>query len=150
MKCPACDNPLKEYDAGSVVIDICDTGCSGIWFDAGELEEVDESAEPFPAELLRANKNSKVVLDHYKPRPCPRCSNSLLSRRLYDPASEIELDECLQCAGLWLDIGELELLRDENEQRDMRATVLREFNTQADADSAGRVRAIIRLLFCES
>lgn len=39
MRCPKCGEPLKERSFQKVLIDQC-TGCSGIWLDAGELEEV--------------------------------------------------------------------------------------------------------------
>jgi len=39
MKCPKCGAPLKERSFQKIQIDQC-TGCSGIWLDAGELEQV--------------------------------------------------------------------------------------------------------------
>ena len=39
MRCPKCGEPLKERSFQKILIDQC-TGCSGIWLDAGELEEV--------------------------------------------------------------------------------------------------------------
>lgn len=39
MRCPKCGEPLKERSFQKVLIDQC-TGCSGIWLDAGELEDV--------------------------------------------------------------------------------------------------------------
>ena len=41
MKCPQCGQPLKERSFQKIQIDQC-TGCSGIWLDAGELEQVAE------------------------------------------------------------------------------------------------------------
>ena len=45
MKCPACFNQLTEMQVGSLVVDVCDGGCGGIWFDAFELQQVDEEDE---------------------------------------------------------------------------------------------------------
>ena len=42
MKCPACKNPLLEKDAEGMTLDVCYGGCGGIWFDAFELQRVDE------------------------------------------------------------------------------------------------------------
>ncbi|MGH7846006.1 MAG: zf-TFIIB domain-containing protein [Candidatus Binatia bacterium] len=39
MRCPKCGASLKERSFTKVLIDQC-TGCGGIWFDAGELEQV--------------------------------------------------------------------------------------------------------------
>jgi uncharacterized protein len=37
MKCPACFNELTQLQVGSLVVDVCQGGCGGIWFDAFEL-----------------------------------------------------------------------------------------------------------------
>lgn len=37
MKCPKCGGTLKETDFQHIKVDIC-SDCSGIWFDAGEVE----------------------------------------------------------------------------------------------------------------
>ena len=42
--CPKCGEPLKERSFQKIEIDQC-TGCSGIWLDAGELEQVAEKDE---------------------------------------------------------------------------------------------------------
>jgi Uncharacterized protein conserved in bacteria len=36
MKCPVCDENLREIDKYGVHIDIC-PGCKGMWLDRGEL-----------------------------------------------------------------------------------------------------------------
>lgn len=41
MRCPKCGEPLKERTFQKIQIDQC-TGCSGIWLDSGELEQVAE------------------------------------------------------------------------------------------------------------
>ena len=39
MKCPKCGHDMKEEDLEGVEIDRC-TFCEGIFFDAGELEQL--------------------------------------------------------------------------------------------------------------
>ena len=39
MKCPKCGNDLKEEALEGIKVDRC-TSCEGIYFDAGELEQV--------------------------------------------------------------------------------------------------------------
>lgn len=41
MRCPKCGQPLYEIDYRGVKIDRC-PGCSGVWLDAGELEQVSQ------------------------------------------------------------------------------------------------------------
>jgi Zn-finger nucleic acid-binding protein len=43
---------LREVTTGVLVVDVCDGGCGGIWFDAGELRRVDEAHEPVDRSLL--------------------------------------------------------------------------------------------------
>jgi len=40
---------------------------------------------------------------------CPVCKNAMITLELED----VEIDHCLDCGGIWLDAGELELLLDE-------------------------------------
>ena len=44
MRCPKCGESLKARSFQKIEIDQC-TGCSGIWLDAGELEQVAEKEE---------------------------------------------------------------------------------------------------------
>ena len=39
MKCPVCDETLREVQKHGVNVDIC-PGCKGIWLDRGELEKI--------------------------------------------------------------------------------------------------------------
>ena len=39
MKCPKCGHDLKEEDLGGVKVDRC-THCEGVFFDAGELDQL--------------------------------------------------------------------------------------------------------------
>ena len=39
---------------------------------------------------------------------CPVCKNAMITMEL----DEVEVDHCLDCGGIWLDSGELEMLLD--------------------------------------
>lgn len=39
MKCPLCDERMREVERYGVTIDICPS-CKGVWLDRGELEKV--------------------------------------------------------------------------------------------------------------
>jgi len=43
---------------------------------------------------------------------CPACHSTLVTLELAD----VEIDHCLQCGGIWLDTGELEILMDDPEK----------------------------------
>ena len=51
---------------------------------------------------------------------CPACGNAMITLEL----AEVEIDHCVECGGIWLDAGELELLMDDSEKA---ASLLRSF-----------------------
>ena len=111
MKCPACFNELTEVQVGAVKVDICHDGCGGIWFDAFELQRVDEQHEAAGDHLIHIQRDPKVIVDPSRKRACPRCEGVKLKRHLFSPKSKVEVDHCPNCAGYWLDAGELEKIR---------------------------------------
>lgn len=113
MKCPACDHRLIETQVGSVVVDICQGGCGGIWFDAFELKRVDEEHEPAGEHLLHIRRDPTRLVDPARKRDCPRCHGVKLKRHFFSPKRLVEVDHCPNCSGYWLDAGELAKIRDE-------------------------------------
>src|SRR5882672_6010489 len=116
MKCPACFNKLTEIQVGAVRVDVCQGGCGGIWFDAFELQQVDESAEAAGELLLEIQHDETVVLDTSRKRECPRCENIKLKRHFFSAKRRVEVDECPNCGGYWLDAGELAAVRAEKQE----------------------------------
>jgi hypothetical protein len=41
MRCPRCDDPLKESQVEGVTIENCEK-CGGVWLDSGELQQLTE------------------------------------------------------------------------------------------------------------
>lgn len=103
MKCPACKGPLREKSAGGMTLDTCYGGCGGIWFDPTELDRVDARAAT-TLHTVWQDPNKKVTLT--EPRFCPRCPDQILDRRWFSETKDVEIDQCPQCGGLWLDAGE--------------------------------------------
>ena len=56
---------------------------------------------------------------------CPVCKNSMVVLEL----DQIEIDHCLNCGGIWLDAGELELLLETDEERERFVKMLVEGDT---------------------
>lgn len=53
MKCPVCDESLREIQKYGVNIDVC-PGCKGVWLDRGELEKIlDLAATDGPSREVR-------------------------------------------------------------------------------------------------
>lgn len=113
MKCPACFNELTQYEIGGVTVDACDGGCAGIWFDAFELQRVDDRHEVTSDQVLHLQRDPNLTVDFTRRRECPRCGNIKLMRQLFSPQVRVEVDHCPQCAGYWLDAGEMEKIRAE-------------------------------------
>ncbi|MBA7630143.1 hypothetical protein ES703_37653 [subsurface metagenome] len=115
MKCPR-DNSVFEsqvYEA-DVEVDVCPS-CQGIWLDKGELEQVEEIREHDYSEELKRIPNlignayemarqKKLGVIH-----CPKCGIEL-SNHEYAYCSQIIIDVCPKCEGIWLDKGEIEAL----------------------------------------
>ncbi|MBI4833118.1 MAG: zf-TFIIB domain-containing protein [Candidatus Lindowbacteria bacterium] len=98
MQCPKCnDNSLKEVRVKSsgIRVDSC-SRCKGVWFDVGELEAL----------LSAAAKNLRVPATALKSTvlSCPRCSTALY--RFPYPQTNVKIEMCKECGGLWLDANE--------------------------------------------
>ena len=113
MKCPACDHTLTETQVGALKVDVCHDGCGGIWFDAFELQRVDEAHEVGGEHLVSIKQDPSRNVDRSRKRACPRCAGIKLKRHLFGPKSKVEVDHCPNCGGYWLDAGELETIRQE-------------------------------------
>ena len=113
MKCPACDHELSGIQVGTMAVDVCQGGCGGVWFDAFELKKVDEQHEVAGEPLTQIQRAPGIRVDATRKRDCPRCEGIKLKRQRFSRTSQVELDHCPNCAGYWLDAGELEKIREE-------------------------------------
>jgi uncharacterized protein len=123
MKCPACFNELTEIQVGNLAVDVCQGGCGGIWFDAFELQRVDEEAEAVGGALLHIQRNERLVVDRSRKRECPCCAGIKLHRHYFSAKRKIEVDQCPNCGGYWLDAGELALIRAETAETEAETQV---------------------------
>ncbi len=96
MRCPACKLPLVTLEVQGVELDYCGVDL-GVWFDAGEIEALFQSAAP----MLRPDRGAPQGQ-----RRCPRCERRLHVQML----GEVELDICGAGCGIWFDAGEVEQL----------------------------------------
>ncbi len=163
MHCPTCGNELTQVVTGGVTVDVCDGGCAGIWFDHFELQKFDEPDEDADALLLDIVRDETIHIDHDERRYCPKCEDIVMMRHFFSPKRDIQVDECPQCGGYWLDAGELATLRNqygsEAERRqaaqeyfdEVFGNRLEEMRTQSEGELA-RARRIVRIfrLVCPS
>jgi hypothetical protein len=113
MQCPACFNQLSEMQVGSLTVDVCEGGCGGIWFDAFELQRADDPNEAAGEAMLHISKDPRIQVDMTRKRACPRCEGIKLKKHFFSAQRRVEVDECPNCGGYWLDAGELAQIRQE-------------------------------------
>ena len=109
MLCPVCKVPAIVVEYNEIELDYC-TNCHGVWFDAGELELLLESAglggtEAFLDSVLGAGAAGTPE----KKRRCPIC-NLKMKKAFVDRPSGTLVDICPDEHGIWFDGGELERL----------------------------------------
>src|SRR5437660_6408103 len=109
LQCPDCGQALSTHIFRGVQIDSCPR-CAGIWFDSRELGRVMKS-DPLALLTLEATvtpsiSSERLRRDPGKPRQCPVC-HVPLHRFRYHYESQIELDTCASCHGLWVEDGKL-------------------------------------------
>lgn len=110
MNCPACGTAMVEEDFGGIKVDICRNGCEGLWFDWTELARLDEKDEGCGKALEDALGSSRVN-ESRSPLQCPKCQKVMHIHR-YSASKEVNVDECYNCGGFFLDSGELKTIRD--------------------------------------
>ena len=134
MKCPACSSTLTERTAGALTVDICDSGCGGIFFDRFELSQVDEATETEGEALLKwAGSTPSKKPDQSQRYRCPRCE-MIMMRGLFKPQIPVTVDTCPQCAGVFVDHGELDSIRSAAGSDEDRQQAARQFITAAFED----------------
>jgi Zn-finger nucleic acid-binding protein len=141
MNCPVCATNLNPVQAGSVTVDVCLGGCGGIWFDAFELQKLDEPHETAAQMLVEIQRSEGRPFDQSQRRNCPRCQDIVMMRHYYSPRRRVEVDECPNCGGFWLDAGELALIREEHENEQEQQAAVAQYLDAASSSILGPLRA---------
>ncbi|MCD6270310.1 zf-TFIIB domain-containing protein [bacterium] len=104
MFCPNCKAELKKAVFYNTEVSYCPK-CLGIWFDFDQLnrakDEKDKDLNWLDIDLWEDQTKFKIAK---KDKLCPVCSVPLYSVSYGD--SDIEVDVCNLCHGIWLDRGE--------------------------------------------
>ncbi len=111
MNCPVCSNEMIEKDFGGVLVDVCENGCKGMWFDWMELGKLDEQHEGAGRALEEALESPRVNDNDRGQINCPKCGKPMHIHK-YKRAKAVNIDECYLCGGFFLDSGELMLIRE--------------------------------------
>ncbi len=112
MKCPRTGTDLQPLRIGGIEVDVSEH-CAGVWFDRFELDKFktpnDAMGEALAQHLSQFNS---PLLDLSARLRCPRHPETTMMRRFFGQARKVEIDECPECGGIWLDAEELQLIRD--------------------------------------
>jgi Zn-finger nucleic acid-binding protein len=141
MNCPVCERQLKERTVSGIVVDVCDGGCGGIWFDCYELQKVDEPHETAGESLLDIPKDPRVRVDFKKRRFCPKCHDAVMMRHFASIKREVEVDECPKCGGFWLDADELKQIRKQYRSEEERTQAAKQLFTEITERSFADIHA---------
>jgi Zn-finger nucleic acid-binding protein len=104
INCPKCSSEklVETLTLGNIPLDVC-PGCSGIWFDKGELEALLKQSQGWhAADFTLLNPKAEGLV-------CPRCKNTMTRGGMVNPL--LLVDKCQSCDGIWLDSHELDLVR---------------------------------------
>ncbi|MCS7165372.1 MAG: zf-TFIIB domain-containing protein [Candidatus Calescibacterium sp.] len=111
MNCPRCrtfgnEVELKQISISEILIDVCDE-CGGIWFDKQELGQAIQTSKEEIQKLTETLSNA-IEFDKTKDveMNCPKCNDKMFKYR-YMYTSNIYIDGCDKCEGVWIDKGEL-------------------------------------------
>jgi len=114
MECPVCSYRLRRAKAKNVVVDIC-THCSGIWFDSGELQIFlrdlvkSDKINPQKTSLFQSRDILTTDQSVAESRMCPKCG-LVMKTFNYAYDSNVFVDKCPRCEGIWTDGGEVKQL----------------------------------------
>lgn len=137
MKCPKCKiEDLKETKINGVKIDRCEH-CGGLWFDKNELKITRDNRDKNLSWLkfdLWEDENKLIVSG--QSINCPKDEKPLFKIKYGN--TDIMVDVCLECHGIWLDREELDKIISELKQKINVETIPEYLN-----DLGGEVKELI-------
>jgi uncharacterized protein len=106
MICPVCGKDALIVEYKGIELDYC-PACSGVWFDAGELELLLEAAGlESDTRFLSGILKSREADTAEKKRRCPICRRKM-NKVYIDEGKKIITDVCSGGHGIWFDGGEV-------------------------------------------
>lgn len=111
LLCPRNASPLWRLTIGGIETDVCED-CGGLWLDRLELGRFQDQRNAFgDALVVHLRQFTPGLMDPSERLACPHHSDVTMMRRKFSPAFQVDIDECPECGGIWLDSGELAQLR---------------------------------------
>jgi len=108
MDCPRCDVELVTKEINGVNVDYCTKGL-GVFLHQGELKKITHPT----AGDVEFSSLEHFDLSRVSDVKCPICKNSSMIEVNFVEYSDIVINYCPECSGIWLDKGALELINKE-------------------------------------
>jgi Zn-finger nucleic acid-binding protein len=116
MRCPNCKGILCRIDYEGIPVCTC-PDCQGEFVDYSRLRRIGGKQEvQFEKTEAKRLKHIKTGPEIEKQRICPRCGN-LMAKGIYR-TTDVIIDYCKSCRGVWLDDQELEKIQVLDEHRE--------------------------------
>lgn len=111
LRCPRSSFPLTRLRIGGIDTDVCED-CGGLWLDRIERSRLENPSSVFGDALVaHLGQFPPTLLDHSTRLSCPRHPEVVMLRRRFSPSIPVEIDECPECGGIWLDADEFAQIR---------------------------------------
>lgn len=119
IECPACGKAMKKIFIPSVGVnvDICSESCGGLFFDNQELQKFNKISDDVSEIKKALEGKSFISVDENQTRICPCCGKPMVKTSI--KGLGVQIDTCYTCGGVFLDNGELDIIR----ERTRRVTV---------------------------
>ncbi|MGD2175866.1 MAG: zf-TFIIB domain-containing protein [Candidatus Brocadiaceae bacterium] len=115
MQCLNCNREMINQTVltreDQISYDTCEA-CGSLWLDAGELDKMAFQVEG----SIEFSSRDRAGDSGAEGGACPRCEGVGLEAVRFLGASDIVLERCSNCGGVWLDGGELDLVNRELEE----------------------------------
>lgn len=110
-ECPDDLVVLESRTLGGLDLDVCPR-CAGIFFDEGEIAALQQSGPSMVVEVEEAcEPGGLTFVESPVPKRCPGCKKPMRAYA-YRYSSDIRLDGCDACGGIWVQDGELAKIAD--------------------------------------
>ena len=126
MRCPIDQSELRAEIVGSAKIDFCGL-CGGTWFDVDELRVLKDRESVGDYRWIDVDlwkDPGRFRAPEQQGLACPDCGSELTTLRYGE--TNIEIDACGRCRGIWLDKNEYDEVIAELEKR-VNTETLREY-----------------------
>jgi len=106
--CPKCKVEMRREIHAGTEVDVC-PNCNGIFFDENEFSKLKDT-NGITVSIREDSSSISTNIGEEKTLNCPKCGDhSVMDKHRYLD-TDIIVDSCEICGGLWLDAGEFTAL----------------------------------------